>query len=138
MYLEGIGGSLIVIGGFGFLQNFLSAFWSLPGGYIADIFGNKRAFLIFNMMAMCGYITDIFLRMGSNLTPCQHVTHFQHIKRQENSHGCIDAFYNKKISDDAGTYYRWISDYKLRTDNGNKDMFRYFHSSLPDRYNLSV
>jgi MFS family permease len=58
-YLKGIGGSLIVIGGFGFLQNFLSAFWSLPGGYIADIFGNKKAFLIFNLTAICGYLIAI-------------------------------------------------------------------------------
>lgn len=55
-YLEGVGGSLIIIGSFGFLQNFLGAFWSLPGGYIADILGNKNAFLIFNLMAIAGYI----------------------------------------------------------------------------------
>jgi predicted MFS family arabinose efflux permease len=58
-YLEGIGGSLIIIGGFGFLQNILAAFWSLPGGYIADIIGNKKAFLIFNLMAIGGYVIAI-------------------------------------------------------------------------------
>jgi len=58
-YLEGIGSSLIIIGGFGFLLNFLGAFWSLPGGYIADRFGNKRAFLIFNLMAIGGYVIAI-------------------------------------------------------------------------------
>ena len=58
-YIEGIGGSLLVIGAFGFLQNFLSAFWSLPGGYIADYVGNKKAFLIFNLMAIAGYVIAI-------------------------------------------------------------------------------
>jgi MFS family permease len=58
-YLEGIGSSLIIIGGFGFLQNFLGAFWSLPGGYIADRVGNKKAFLVFNLMAIGGYVIAI-------------------------------------------------------------------------------
>jgi MFS family permease len=58
-YLEGIGGSLIVIGGFGFLQNILAAFWSLPGGYIADMIGNKKAFLVFNLMAIGGYVIAV-------------------------------------------------------------------------------
>lgn len=58
-YLEGIGSSFIVIGGFGFLLNFLGAFWSLPGGYIADRFGNKKAFLVFNLMAIGGYLIAI-------------------------------------------------------------------------------
>jgi MFS family permease len=58
-YLEGIGGSTLIIGGFGFLLNFLGAFWSLPGGYIADWMGNKKAFLIFDLMAISGYIIAV-------------------------------------------------------------------------------
>jgi MFS family permease len=58
-YLEGIETSIIIIGGFGFLQNFLAAFWSLPGGYIADLIGNKKAFLVFNLMAIGGYVIAI-------------------------------------------------------------------------------
>jgi MFS family permease len=58
-YLEGIEASILIIGGFGFLQNFLGAFWSLPGGYIADIIGNKKAFLVFNIMAIVGYVIAI-------------------------------------------------------------------------------
>jgi MFS family permease len=58
-YLEGIGSSILIIGGFGFLQNFLGAFWSLPGGYIADWIGNKKAFLVFNLMAIGGYVIAI-------------------------------------------------------------------------------
>jgi MFS family permease len=58
-YLEGIEASILVIGGFGFLLNFLGAFWSLPGGYLADMLGNKKAFLVFNVMAIVGYIIAI-------------------------------------------------------------------------------
>ena len=58
-YLEGIGSSILIISGFGFLQNFLGAFWSLPGGYIADWIGNKKAFLVFDLMAIGGYIIAI-------------------------------------------------------------------------------
>src|SRR5512146_1717092 len=58
-YLEGIEGSFIIIGAFGFLQNFLGSFWSLPGGYIADIIGNKKAFLVFDLMAIGGYVIAI-------------------------------------------------------------------------------
>lgn len=58
-YLEGIEGSFVIIGAFGFLLNFLAAFWSLPGGYIADIIGNKKAFLVFDLMAIGGYVIAI-------------------------------------------------------------------------------
>lgn len=58
-YLEGIEGSIIIVGAFGFLMNFLAAFWSLPGGYIADIIGNKKAFLVFDLIAIGGYLIAI-------------------------------------------------------------------------------
>lgn len=58
-YLRGLGASFIIIGGFGFLQNLLNAFWALPGGYLADKFGNRNAFLAFNLMAIIGYIIAI-------------------------------------------------------------------------------
>ncbi len=58
-YLEGIGSSILIIGGFGFMQNFLGAFWSLPGGYIADWIGNKKAFLVFDLLAIGGYIIAV-------------------------------------------------------------------------------
>lgn len=58
-YLSGLEASFIIIGGFGFLQNLLNAFWALPGGYLADKFGNRNAFLAFNLMAILGYIIAI-------------------------------------------------------------------------------
>jgi MFS family permease len=59
-YLEGIGATTLIIGALGFLQNILNAFWSLPGGYIADRLGHRRSFLLFNGMAITGYLFAIF------------------------------------------------------------------------------
>lgn len=58
-YLEGLGSGILIISAWGFLQNFLASFWSLPGGFIADRIGNKKSFLIFNLMAICGYVIAI-------------------------------------------------------------------------------
>jgi len=54
-YLDGLGASILIIGAFGFLQNFLGAVWALPGGYISDHLGNRKAFLVFSIMAIFGY-----------------------------------------------------------------------------------
>ncbi|WP_205508756.1 MFS transporter [Longitalea arenae] len=59
-YLEGIGATTLIIGALGFLQNLLNAFWSLPGGYLADRLGHRRSFLLFNLMAITGYLVAIF------------------------------------------------------------------------------
>ncbi len=58
-YLDGLGASILIIGAFGFLQNFLGAVWALPGGYIADHLGNRKAFLVFSVLAIFGYIIAI-------------------------------------------------------------------------------
>jgi MFS family permease len=59
-YLEGIGATTLIIGALGFLQNILNAFWSLPGGYLADRLGHRKSFLLFNIMAITGYLVAIF------------------------------------------------------------------------------
>src|SRR3990172_8901973 len=58
-YLETIGASYIVLGGLGFLTNIVGAFWALNGGYVFDKFGAKKSFIIFNLLAICGYIIAI-------------------------------------------------------------------------------
>lgn len=58
-YLDELGTSVLIIGGFGFLQNFLGAIWALPGGYLADLLGSRKSFLIFNVLAIIGYIIAI-------------------------------------------------------------------------------
>lgn len=54
-YLGAIGASVLLIAGLGFLQNMLGAFWALQGGYLSDRLGNKKSFLVFNLLAIFGY-----------------------------------------------------------------------------------
>ncbi len=54
-YLDGLGASILIIGAFGFLQNFLGAMWALPGGYISDYLGSRKAFMVFSILAIFGY-----------------------------------------------------------------------------------
>ena len=58
-YLDELGTSILIIGAFSFLQNFLGAVWALPGGYLADLLGSRRSFLIFNILAIFGYTIAI-------------------------------------------------------------------------------
>jgi MFS family permease len=59
-YLEGIGATTLIIGALGFLQNILNVFWSLLGGYLVDKLGHRKSFLLFNGMAIAGYLFAIF------------------------------------------------------------------------------
>lgn len=58
-YLDELGTSILIIGAFSFLQNFLGAVWALPGGYLADLLGSRKSFLIFNILAIFGYTIAI-------------------------------------------------------------------------------
>jgi MFS family permease len=58
-YLDELGSSILIIGAFGFMLNFLGAMWALPGGYLADLLGSRKSFLIFNILAIFGYIIAI-------------------------------------------------------------------------------
>jgi MFS family permease len=61
-YLDELGTSILLIGAFGFLQNFLGAIWALPGGYLADMLGSRKSFLIFNILAILGYTIAILFQ----------------------------------------------------------------------------
>ncbi|MDY6791781.1 MAG: MFS transporter [Thermodesulfobacteriota bacterium] len=61
VYLIAIGGSVISIGLLNGLDNLLSALYAYPGGYLSDRIGTKRALLVFNLFAMCGYLMVIFI-----------------------------------------------------------------------------
>jgi len=50
-----------VIGLLNGLDNLLGALYAFPGGYLADRLGTKRALLIFNLLAMAGYVVVILL-----------------------------------------------------------------------------
>ena len=67
IYLLALGGGVMSIGLLNGLDNFLSAVYAFPGGYVSERIGFKRSLLVFNFMAMAGYnpqaATDFWRRM---------------------------------------------------------------------------
>lgn len=61
IYLMALGGGAISIGLLNGLDNLLSAIYSFPGGYLSDRLGYKRALLVFNIVAMCGFLIVILI-----------------------------------------------------------------------------
>ena len=59
IYILALGGSTIVIGLLNGMDNLLSALYSYPGGYASDRLGYKRALILFNLIAMLGYLIVI-------------------------------------------------------------------------------
>ena len=59
IYLIALGGSILSVGLLNAMDNLLSALYAFPGGYLADRFGTKRALLIFNIIAMGGFLIVI-------------------------------------------------------------------------------
>ncbi len=59
-YLEALGASTGVIGLFGTAEDFFDAIYQYPGGWMADRFGRRHAFLIFVALASAGYIVYLF------------------------------------------------------------------------------
>jgi len=54
-YLESLGASVAAVGLFGTAEDFLDAVYQYPGGWLADHWGRRRAFLIFLAAAIAGY-----------------------------------------------------------------------------------
>lgn len=61
LYLKALGGTALVISLLAALDDLLSALYSFPGGYLSDRIGRKRALLVFNLMAMTGYMIVILI-----------------------------------------------------------------------------
>jgi len=59
LYLMALGGGAFSIGLLNGMDNLLSALYSYPGGYASDRLGYKRALLLFNLIAMLGYLVVI-------------------------------------------------------------------------------
>lgn len=59
LYLMALGGGAFSVGLLNGLDNLLSALYSLPGGYASDKLGYKRALMLFNLIAMTGYVIVI-------------------------------------------------------------------------------
>ena len=55
IYMLALGGGALAIGLLQAIDNFLSALYSFPGGYLSDRIGTKKSLLIFNLVAMGGF-----------------------------------------------------------------------------------
>jgi MFS family permease len=61
MYLLALGGGVMSIGLLNGLDNFLSAVYAFPGGYLSERIGFKKSLLVFNFMAMAGFLMVILI-----------------------------------------------------------------------------
>ena len=61
IYVVALGGSALSVGFLNGTDNLLSALYSFPGGYLSDKLGYKRALLVFNVVAMLGYVIVILI-----------------------------------------------------------------------------
>jgi len=59
IYLIALGAGFISVGVLNGMDNLLGALYSFPGGYLSDRYGTKRALLIFNLIAMGGFVIVI-------------------------------------------------------------------------------
>jgi MFS family permease len=55
IYMLALGGGALAISLLQAMDNFLSALYSFPGGYLSDRIGTKKSLLIFNLVAMGGF-----------------------------------------------------------------------------------
>ncbi len=55
-YLESLGASVAIVGLFGTSEDLLDALYQYPGGWLADHWGRRRAFLTFLISALAGYV----------------------------------------------------------------------------------
>jgi MFS family permease len=59
IYLLALGGGILSIGYLNGANNLLNALYAYVGGYAADVLGYKRALLVFNLLAILGYLIVI-------------------------------------------------------------------------------
>ena len=55
IYLVALGSGMLWPGFLNALDNFLSALYSLPGGWLADRLGVKKSLLVFDLLAIAGF-----------------------------------------------------------------------------------
>src|SRR5215470_16098151 len=54
-YLQALGATIFVIGLYDALRTLLGAIYAYPGGVLADRWGHRQAFIIFNLVSIVGY-----------------------------------------------------------------------------------
>ena len=61
IYLMALGGGAMAVSFLNGMDNLLSALYSFPGGYLSDRLGYKRALMVFNLIAISGFLLVIFI-----------------------------------------------------------------------------
>jgi MFS family permease len=61
IYILALGGGALAVGFLQAMDNLLSALYSFPGGYLSDRIGAKKSLLVFNLVAMTGYLLVILI-----------------------------------------------------------------------------
>jgi len=61
IYLMALGGGALAVSFLNGMDNLLSALYSFPGGYLSDRLGYKRALMVFNLIAISGFLLVIFI-----------------------------------------------------------------------------
>lgn len=61
IYLVALGGGAYMVGLLNSLDNLLSALYSFPGGWLAERYGTKKSLMIFNLVAVAGYLLVILI-----------------------------------------------------------------------------
>ena len=61
VYLVALGGGALSVGLLNGLDNLLSALYAFPGGYLSERLGTKRALLVFNALAMGGFLIVVLV-----------------------------------------------------------------------------
>ena len=59
-YLESLGAGVAVVGLFGTAEDFFDAIYQYPGGWLADYWGRRKAFLTFLTVTVVGYLVYLF------------------------------------------------------------------------------
>jgi len=54
-YLEALGAPVLAIGLYGTARDLLDGLYQYPGGWVADLYGRRRALLLFVAIATVGY-----------------------------------------------------------------------------------
>src|SRR6266576_1110792 len=60
-YLQAVGATVFVIGLYDALRTLLGAVYAYPGGVLVDIWGHRRAFIIFNLVSIVGYVVVLLV-----------------------------------------------------------------------------
>ena len=60
-YLQAVGATVFVIGLYDALRTLLGAVYAYPGGVLVDVWGYRRAFIVFNVVSIVGYALFLFV-----------------------------------------------------------------------------